>query len=73
LKVAKGLSVYMGAGYSFIYNQISLRKGEASVEDVLLHQQELSTTFLYHSNFGVTYTFGSIYSNVVNPRLNSMF
>jgi len=73
LKVTKGLSFNLGGSYSFIHDQVSLRKGNASVEDVLLHRQELSTTYSYNFRFGVTYTFGSIYNNVVNPRLNSIF
>jgi len=73
LKVTKGLSINMGASYSFVHDQVSLRKGDTSIEDVLLNRQELSTTFSYYSNFGITYTFGSIYNNVVNPRLNSIF
>jgi hypothetical protein len=73
LRIAKGLSVNAAAFYSFIHDQVSLRKGDASVEDVLLQRQELSTSFSYRIRFGITYTFGSIYSNVVNPRLNNIF
>jgi len=72
-KITKGLRVNMRASYSFIHDQVSLRKGNASIEDVLLNRQELSTTFSYSSSVGITYTFGSIYNNVVNPRLNSIF
>jgi hypothetical protein len=73
LKITKGLSLDLGAGYSFIHDQVSLRKGDVSIEDVLLNRQELSTTYSFYSSFGLTYTFGSIYNNVVNPRLNSIF
>lgn len=73
LKITKGLSINVGANYSFIHDQLSLRKGDASIEDVLLNRQELSTTFSYYSSFGITYTFGSIYNNVVNPRLDNIF
>lgn len=73
LKITKGLRFNIGANYSFIHDQISLRKGNASIEDVLLDRQELSTTFSYGSSFGITYTFGSIYNNVVNPRLDGIF
>jgi len=73
VKVAKGLSVNMHAGYQFIHDQISLRKGNASVEDILLNRKELSTTFSYSTSIGITYRFGSIYNNVVNPRLEVLF
>ena len=72
-RITKGLSLDMFGNYSFIHDQISLRKGTASVEDVLLQQQELSTTFSYYFRIGLSYTFGSIYNNVVNPRLTGMF
>jgi len=68
LKVAKGLSLTLFGSYSFIHDQISLRKGTASIEDVLLRRQELSTTYSYYTSIGITYTFGSIFNNVVNPR-----
>jgi len=73
LKIAKGLSVQLSGSYSFIHDQVSLRKGEASVEDVLLHRHEVLTTYSYYTSFSVSYTFGSIYNNVVNPRLDSIF
>jgi len=70
LKIAKGFSVSLSGRYEFIHDQVSLRKGDASIEDVLLNRQELSTTYSYYTSFGVTYTFGSIYNNVVNPRFS---
>ncbi|MCF6332112.1 MAG: hypothetical protein L3J11_02415 [Draconibacterium sp.] len=73
VKIAKGLSVDLHAGYSFIHDQVSLRKGDASIEDILLNRKELSTTYSYYSMVGITYRFGSIYNNVVNPRLESLF
>ena len=36
--------------------------------DVLLRRRALLTGFQYFTHFGVSYTFGSIYNNVVNPR-----
>ncbi len=70
LKIAKGLRLNLGGSYSFIHDQISLRKGEVSIEDVLLHRQELSTNYSYYTSFGISYTFGSIYNNAVNPRFS---
>lgn len=73
IRVAKGLNIRLQTGYSFIHDQISLRKGEATVEEVLLQQNELSTTFSFMSSIGISYTFGSLYNNVVNPRLDVIF
>ena len=68
VKIARGLTFDMHGGYAFIHDQISLRKGDASIEDILLNRKELSTTYSYGSSIGITYRFGSIYNNVVNPR-----
>ncbi len=73
VKIAKGLTFDMLGGYAFIHDQVSLRKGDASIEDVFLHRKELSTTYSYTTSIGITYRFGSIYNNVVNPRLEVLF
>ncbi|MCD4683405.1 MAG: hypothetical protein K8R86_09005 [Bacteroidales bacterium] len=73
VKIAKGLTLNMQAGYEFIHDQISLRKGDVSIEDILLNRKELSTTYGYQTSVGITYRFGSIYNNVVNPRLDVLF
>jgi len=72
LKLLKGLSVYMDGGGSRIHDQLNLIKGEATLEEILLRRRELATTYDYFVLIGMSYTFGSIYSNVVNPRFGSM-
>ena len=71
LRVAKGLSVNFGGGASLIHDQLGLVKGGATQEEVLLRRKELATQFQYFTSFGFTYTFGSIYNNVVNPRFGN--
>jgi hypothetical protein len=68
LRIAKGLSISLGGGGSLIHDQISLVKGGASTEEILLRRKELETQYSYFTHFGLRYTFGSIYNNVVNPR-----
>jgi len=68
LRVVKGLSVNFGGGASLIHDQLSLIKGGASLDEVLLRQKELATQYRYFTSIGISYTFGSIYNNVVNPR-----
>jgi hypothetical protein len=43
----------------------------ASTQEVLLRRKELATQYRYFTFFGFTYTFGSIYNNVVNPRFGN--
>lgn len=70
-RIAKGLSVNFGGSYKFVHDQMSLVKGGASPEEILLRRKELQTQYSYFTNFGISYTFGSIYNNVVNPRFGS--
>jgi hypothetical protein len=71
LRIAKGLSVNFGGSASMIHNQLGLVKGGATTEEVLLRRKELATQFQYFTSFGLTFTFGSIYNNVVNPRFGN--
>jgi hypothetical protein len=71
LRIAKGLTVNFGGGASIIHDQLGLVKGGATTEEVLLRRKELATQFQYYTNFGFSYTFGSIYNNVVNPRFGN--
>jgi len=71
LRVAKGLSVtYQGDG-SIVNDQLSLPKGGISDTDILLRRRMTETKFSFYSYFGISYTFGSIYNNVVNPRFGN--
>jgi hypothetical protein len=68
VRIAKGLNFNMGGSYSWIHDQLYLRKGSASTANVLLRQQALRTSYSYYGSFGLSYTFGSIFNNVVFPR-----
>ncbi|MDO9580600.1 MAG: DUF481 domain-containing protein [Bacteroidales bacterium] len=71
LRIAKGFSVNFGGGASLIHDQLGLVKGGATTEEILLQRKELATQFQYFTSFGFTFTFGSIYNNVVNPRFGN--
>ena len=70
VRVVKGLSVNFGGNLSSIHDQINLRLADVSDEEILVRQRERGTSYRYSANFGVSYTFGSIFNNVVNPRFN---
>jgi len=42
--------------------------GETSLDELLLKRKELATEYAYSISMGLNYTFGSVFSNVVNPR-----
>ena len=48
-----------------------LVRGEASEAEILLRLQELRTSYSIEGEFSITYTFGSIYNNIVNPRFGN--
>ncbi|NOZ60602.1 MAG: hypothetical protein GXO74_02875 [Calditrichaeota bacterium] len=68
LRLFEGLSLRVRGRISRIHDQLALSSEGASEEEILLHRKELATQYNYSISIGVGYTFGSIYSNVVNPR-----
>ncbi len=68
-RLFRGLSLNLNANYSRIRDQINIPAGDATEEEVLLRQRILQSGFEYGFSIGLSYTFGSIFSNVVNPRL----
>jgi len=70
VRLFKGFSFDFFGRYEKIKDQIGLRKSEASTEEVLLRVQQLATGYSYFFNFGISYRFGSIFNNVVNPRFD---
>lgn len=73
LRILKGLALTIDGRYAVINDQLALRKSEVSVEELLLRRRELPTEFNYSVSVGFSYTFGSVYSNVVNPRFGGGF
>ncbi len=71
LRLFKGLSFFAFGGGSRIHDQLNLLKGESSLEEILLRRKELKTDYNYFFSIGLSFTFGSIYTNVVNPRFGS--
>jgi len=68
LRIFKGLSLQIQGGVAHINDQVNLKKGDVSEADRLLELRELSTQYRIEGGIGLTYTFGSIYNNIVNPR-----
>ncbi|HER10224.1 MAG TPA: hypothetical protein ENO20_15065 [Bacteroides sp.] len=71
MRVLKGLSVRIRGRVARIHDQLSLQKSELSEADILLQLTELETSYNVSGEVGVTYTFGSIYNNIVNPRFGN--
>lgn len=69
LRISKYFSVFMDGRYSIIGDQVSLPAGELSAEELLAGVRQQPTSFSYRGSFGFEVQFGSIYNNIVNPRL----
>jgi hypothetical protein len=68
IRLFKGFSFNVFTNLSRTRDQIYLRRGEASTEEILVRQRQLATGYQYFLNFGISYSFGSIFNNIVNPR-----
>jgi len=64
----KEADVHISGYYAAVHDQLSLVKGGATLEEILLQRTELATNYSYFASIGFSYTFGSVFSNVVNPR-----
>ncbi|HUX96220.1 MAG TPA: hypothetical protein VMV47_10855 [Bacteroidales bacterium] len=71
IRIIKGLSLSVNAGLSYINNQINLAKGELSEAERLLRLKQQATNYYMNGGVSLSYTFGSIYNNVVNPRFGN--
>jgi len=68
--ITKGLSLNYFAYINFDRAQIHLPLNGATYEDIILRQKELESNYFYYMSFGLSYTFGSMKNNVVNPRFD---
>ncbi|MGB4705414.1 MAG: hypothetical protein WBI18_10135 [Candidatus Saccharicenans sp.] len=71
VRLFRGFSVNVYGSYSRIHDLISIAKAGASWEDVLLMRKQLATSYDYYFSVGLSYSWGSIFSRVVNPRFGS--
>ena len=67
-RIVRGLNLRVFGLASRVRNQIFLPSAGATDTDILLRRQALETSFTYFTNFSLSYTFGSIFNNIVNPR-----
>ncbi|MHB1862720.1 MAG: hypothetical protein ACYCVL_07080 [Gemmatimonadaceae bacterium] len=68
-RLFRGFALSVSADASRVKNQLYLPRGAATDEQVLLNLRQLATSYRYSGRLGLSYTFGSIFNNIVNPRL----
>ncbi|MEZ4829720.1 MAG: hypothetical protein R3C61_26060 [Bacteroidia bacterium] len=69
IRVFKGLSARVSTNFDLIQDQINLPRRDATLEEILLQQRQLATNFDMGFGVGLSYTFGSMYNNIINTRL----
>ncbi len=69
VRLVKGLSLNYGGSYARVRDQITLPRAGATDEEVLLRLKRLQTNYQYFGQFGLSYTFGSVFNSVVNSRM----
>ena len=72
-RLFRGFSLTLNGSYSRINDQIYLAKRNLTPSEVLLRQRQLATSYQFYGSVGISYRFGSIFQNVVNPRFASDF
>lgn len=72
IRLSRGLSLELRGDAAKVNDQLFLRRGGASDEEVLLRQRALATNYRIGGSVGLSFTFGSIYNTIVNPRLDEL-
>lgn len=72
VNLVRGLSVDFGAEYERIRDQLSVPREDLSDEEVLLDRRQRLTGYRASIDIGLSYRFGSIFNNVVNPRMRGL-
>jgi hypothetical protein len=68
VRLARGLSLSLEGTTSRIRDQLSIPRRGVTPEEVLLRLRRLRSGYEYNLQIGLTYTFGSIFNTIVNPR-----
>jgi hypothetical protein len=68
VRLIRGLSLNFEGEFSWVRDQRFLPLEDATDEEILLRQRALATDYEYQLSVSISYTFGSIFNNVVNPR-----
>jgi hypothetical protein len=71
LRLFRGMELEIGGSIERIHDQLSIPKRDATPEEILLERRALATDYRYDVRIGFSYTFGSIFSPVVNPRFGT--
>ena len=66
-RITRGLTLDLDGSVSRVRDQLSLPKRDATDEEVLLRLRELQSNYSADFSVNLTYRFGSLFNNIVNP------
>jgi hypothetical protein len=69
IRLFRGLNLDVNGSVARIKNQLYEPRENIPDEDILLERRQLGTDFEYDLELGLSFTFGSVFNNVVNPRI----
>jgi hypothetical protein len=70
LRLTRGLSLELRGEAAKVKDQLYLPRGDATDDEVLTRQRALATAYRFGGSVGLSFTFGSIYNTIVNPRID---
>ena len=68
IRLVRGFFLNLNGNSSLIRDQIYLPRRDATDEEILVRQRQLATDYEWRFRVGITYSFGSIFNNIVNSR-----
>ena len=71
IRLFRGFSLDISGGYDRVYDQLYISNLDITDEDFLLDLRKLQSNYEFSIEIGFSYTFGSIFNTVVNPRLQA--
>jgi hypothetical protein len=71
IRLYRGLNLDIRGSVARVKDQIYVAREDIPDEEVFLRRRELGTDFEYSVEVGLSFTFGSVFNNVVNPRIRT--
>lgn len=72
MRLFKGLNFAIWGNYAFVHDQINIRKGDISVDQLLVKNKELLSSFYFNLGMGISYRFGSKNNDQVFPSFKGL-
>lgn len=70
VRITGGLSLYIAGTGNIIHDQVYLKKGMATEQEILIRRRQLASSFDYETSFGINLRFGSKINNFINQRIS---